>query len=172
MQVRLLAVLVAATVVLGGCGDDKESTTAGVDTTVAGTRTTTTDNDGSGSEGPPGAITSAKCVQAAASMGRLASGLQTAFSGTAANLDTSIDELEAFASAAPAEIRSDFEKVAEGYAAVIKAFQDAGYDPTSGKPPSPEAAQKLEAASESLNDADLNAAGQRVSTWFAQKCGK
>lgn len=172
MRVRILAVLLAVTGVLGGCGDDKEATTATAGSTVAGSRTTADGVDGSGSEGPTGAITSAKCVQAAASMGRLASGLQTAFSGTADNLDTSIDELESFAAAAPAEIRSDFEKVAEGYALVIKAFQDADYDPTSGQPPSPEAAQKLAAASESLNDADLNAAAQRVSTWFVEKCGK
>ena len=66
--------------------------------------------------------------------------------------------------------RSDF-TVAQGYAAYSQALQDSGWDPSSGEAPPPEVIAALTVAGQALDDADFQAASDRVSAWFAANCG-
>jgi hypothetical protein len=50
-------------------------------------------------------------------------------------------------------------------------MKEAGYDPSSGQPPSAEVLAAMQAASVELQDADFVAASARVSAWFQSNCG-
>jgi glutathione S-transferase len=91
-----------------------------------------------------------------------------AMTGGAANLQPSIDQLEAFAAAAPAEIRDDLKTVAAGYAKVAKVLQDSGY--IAGQPLSPAAIQAFQKVSTELDNATFKAATDRVTNWFDKEC--
>lgn len=181
MRARLTAVVLAGLVALGACGDDKDSTdvSGGATTTTAsGTATTADEGDdgdeGDGtSEGTGGSgEASAECVAASKAMAEAASAVPKAFSGTPQEIRSSVDALEAFAKAAPSEIRADLAVVVKGYAAMAAVLADANYDPSSGQPPSAETIQKLTAASSSLNQPEFQAASERVSTWFSEECSR
>src|SRR5204862_7553812 len=85
--------------------------------------------------------------------------------GQSKNLDQSVDDLKAFANAAPRDIRADLQTVAEGYDAYAKVLVDAHFDPSSGKPPSQEVINKLQEESQKLNQAEFRDAATRVNTW-------
>ncbi len=104
-------------------------------------------------------------------MGAAAAAVPQAMSGEAGDLSTSIEQMEAFAAAAPEEIRDDLLIVAQGYAAYSAAIQGTGYDPSSGQPPPPEVMAAIQQASQGLQDADFQAASERVSVWFQEQCG-
>ena len=104
-------------------------------------------------------------------MAAAAAAVPQVMSGEAGDLSTSVEQLEAMASKAPEEIRNDLVTVAQGYAAYSQALQDSGYDPSSGEAPPPEVIAALTAASQALDDADFQAASERVSAWFAENCG-
>jgi hypothetical protein len=104
-------------------------------------------------------------------MSAAAAAVPQAMSGGAGDLDQSLAQLQAFAEAAPEEVRADLVLVYEGYGAYMAAMQDAGYDPSSGEAPSAEAIAAMEAASQQLSDPAFTAASERVSAWFATNCG-
>ena len=158
---RFVAVLIVGAFVLGSCGggDDPETVSP------AG-------GDGGGDTGVVGgAFDAAECAQVVAAMSAAAAAVPAAMSGGAGDLSQSLDQLQAFAEAAPEEIRADLVLVYEGYGAFVAAMQDAGYDPSSGEAPSAEMIAAMEAASQQLSDPDFTAASDRVSAWFATNCG-
>jgi hypothetical protein len=155
---RFLIVLVVLGFSLAACG-------GGSDT---GTPATSLPSVNTGSGGP---IDIAKCTDAAKAMGAAAAAVPQAITGTGTDLSTSVDQLEAFADAAPDEIKDDLKTVAEGYANIIKVFKDSGFDPTSGQPPSAAVLARLVAASGALGDASFQQALQRVGAWFKDNCG-
>jgi hypothetical protein len=164
---RAVAVVGAITL-LAACGGDDgaglgESSTP--DATTAGSSNTTATGSGSGSgTGTP----TAECLNAAKAMATAASAVPLAVTGGAGNMQQSIDQLNAFASAAPAEIRNDMKTVAEGYAKVAKVISDAKITP--GQTPSPAALAALTKAGAELDNASFKAANDRVSAWFAKEC--
>ncbi|MGI8684895.1 MAG: hypothetical protein ACR2MO_07385 [Acidimicrobiales bacterium] len=174
MRAKMLAVLIAAIAVLGGCGGDTESTT--LTDAASNEKSTTTDESSettvSDAAAAVGAITSGRCAETAAAIAKSAAALPQALAGTDAEVGDAVDELEAFAKAAPSEIRSDLQLLTRGYADMIAILKDANFDPSSGAPPSPETIQKLQSAGEKLDGTEFQAASERVSAWFADKCGK
>lgn len=174
MRLRLVGVLLAtaAVLALGACGSDKKSTTATAGTTASDTPSTTNGSGSSRTGTGLGAFTSAQCTKTATAMAKAAAALPQAYSGTARDLEDSVDELKAFVAAAPKEIRADVQILADGYAQVITILADAKYDPSSGKPPSEETIQKLTAAGETLDESEFKEASERVTTWFTEKCGR
>lgn len=153
---RFMALLVIGAFVLAACGGgdggDAVSPAAG---------------DG----GVGGAFDAAECAQVVAAMSAAAAAVPQAMFGDAGDLSTSVEQMETFAQAAPDEIRDDLLTVAQGYSAFSAAIQGTGYDPSSGQPPPPEAAAAIQQASQQLQNADLQAASERVSAWFAENCG-
>jgi hypothetical protein len=156
---RFVVLLVVGAFVLGACGggDDDGGGTTG----AAG-------GDGGGVAGP---LDAAECAQVVSAMAAAAAAVPQVMSGEVGDLGTSVDQLEAMAAKAPEEIRADLLTVAQGYAAYSQALQDSGWDPSSGEAPPPEAIAALTAAGQALDDADFQAASDRVSAWFADNCG-
>ena len=129
------------------------------------------DGGGDGGNGAVDAFASGECLEAAQAMAAAASAVPASLGGDAASLEDSISQLEAFASAAPEEIREDLQAVYEGYASVARALEESGFDPTSGEAPPPEALAALQAAASELDAQDFRDAVDRVNAWFESECG-
>jgi hypothetical protein len=154
---RFVAVLVVGAFVFAACGGDDGDG----DGQVAG-------GDGGVVGGP---IDAAQCAQVVTAMAAAAAAVPQAMSGEVGDLGTSVEQMEAFAEAAPEEIRDDLLTVAQGYAAYTAALQGSGWDPSSGEAPPPEVIAALTAAGQELQNADFVAASERVSAWFETECG-
>lgn len=111
---------------------------------------------------------SGKCLDAAKAMASATAAMPLAMTGGAANLQQSIDQLDAFANAAPTEIRADLKTVAAGYAKVAKVLKDSGY--TAGQTLTPAAIQAFQKASTELDTDTFRAASDRVDAWFEKEC--
>ena len=118
-----------------------------------------------------GVFDAAKCADAARALASAASAVPAAVTGNVgANFEQSVQQLEAFADAAPEEIRDDLKTIAQGYADFAKALSDAGFDPGSGQPPAVSDLQGITAAAQKLNTADFKAAVDHVNQWFRDEC--
>ncbi len=173
---RVLGMLVLASLLLAACGggddegggrprerrDRASGTTASSGDTAASGDT--------GGDGAVGAIDSAQCAEVAAAMAAAASALPAAFSGSTGDLDTSLEQMRAFAEAAPDEIQADMQTIVEGYAKIAEALQAAGFDPTSGEAPPPEVIAQLTQVSQELDSQEFTSAVGRVNAFFAS-CG-
>jgi hypothetical protein len=157
---RFVAVLIVGAFVLAACGGGDDADTV---SPAAG--------DGGGDSGEVGVFDAAECANAVAAMTAASAAVPQAMSGSAGDLDQTLAQLQAFAEAAPEEIRADLMLVYEGYGEFMAAMKDSGYDPSSGMPPPPEAIAAMEAASQKLSDPEFTAASERVSAWFAANCG-
>jgi hypothetical protein len=165
MRVRsLVPVLMVVLFALVACGGDDASAPADTVTDAAG------GGDGGADDGGAGIFDSAECAQAVAAWSQAAQAAGAAMSGTSEDISASVDALQAFAASAPEEIRDDFTTVYEAYAAFIGALEDSGYDPASGAIPTAEQIAAIEAASQSLNDAEVAGASERVTAWFDDNC--
>ncbi|MGZ8650952.1 MAG: hypothetical protein ACXWX5_02115 [Actinomycetota bacterium] len=161
---RFVTVMLVGSFVLAACG--------GGDGTDAASPAAGDGGSASGAAGGAGgAIDAARCAQVVTAMSAAAAAVPQAMSGEAGDLSTSLAQLQAFAEAAPEEIKADLMTVYQGYGAFVQAMQDAGYDPSSGQPPPPEAIAAMQQATQLLDDADFKAASDRVQAWFAENCG-
>ncbi len=170
MHRRVLGLLLLSSLLLAACGgggDDGGSTDAGGD---GGGGSTGAVADSGGGDGAAGVIDSAQCAEVAAAMAAAASAVPAAFSGSTADLDQSMEQLRAFAEAAPDEISDDMQVIVEGYAKIAEAMQSAGFDPTSGEPPPPEVIAQLAQVSQELDSAEFQAAVDNVNAYF-ESCG-
>lgn len=118
-----------------------------------------------------GSLDAAQCAQAVAAMSAAAAAVPQAMSGEAGDLTTSLAQLQAFAEAAPERMRADLMLVYQAYGEFVTAMQNAGYDPSSGQPPPPQAIAAMQSASQKLQDPDVKAASDRLTAWFASNCG-
>ena len=153
---KLVALFVVGAFVLAACGGGDDA-----DTPAAA-------GDGGGVAGP---LDAAECAKVVSAMSAAAAAVPQAMSGEAGDLSTSVEQMQAFAAAAPEEIRDDLVTVATAYAAYSAALTGSGYDPASGQAPPPEVIAALTEAGQKLQDADFQAASERVSAWFAENCG-
>jgi hypothetical protein len=174
---RIVVLFALSSLLLAACssdgGDDASSggdTGGATGTTASGTTAsgetgggTTTGTTGGGA----GSIDSAQCAEVAAAMSEAAQSMPDVFSGNTADLDQSLEQLRAFAAAAPEEIRADLQTVVEGYAKIVEALQQAGYDPASGQAPPPEVVAALTQASQELDSQEFKDASDRVNAYFA-----
>ena len=176
---RVASIVLVGALALTGCGGDGDDEAADATTTTVeedsgseGGSGGGSEDEGSGSGAGSGAITSERCAEAVQAMSAAASAVPQSLTGEAGDFDESLDQLEAFADAAPDEIRDDMQVIAEAYARVAEALEDAGIDPDSGEPPSPERIAELQEIAEELDDEELQEASERVNTWFEEECGQ
>lgn len=156
---RFVALLMLGSLLLAACGgDDGDGATDG-------------GSDGGGG-GIVGTIDAAECAEVAAAMAAAVQALPQAMSGDAPELGTSVEELQAFAEAAPEEIRADLQTIAEGYTTVTQVLEDAGFDPTAGEPPSPEVIEQITQAAAELETEDFEAALGRVEAYLQGGCDR
>jgi hypothetical protein len=119
---------------------------------------------------PAGDIDVGECIGAANALASAISAAGQAISGVASGLEESVQTLDAFAESAPEEIAEDLKTVAEGYASVAQAVEEADFDAASGETPSAQEVAAIQAASEALNEQGFRDAVQRVDTWFREEC--
>jgi hypothetical protein len=100
-------------------------------------------------------------------MAAAAQALPDAFTGTPTDLDTQLQELQAFTDAAPDEIKADLQTIVDGYSKIVDALTGSGYDPSSGEPPPPEVLAALAQVGQELDSAEFKAAVQRVDDYFS-----
>ena len=164
---RILALLVLASLLLAACGgDDGDGSDEG-----GGDGGEATEGDGGeATDGDVGIFDAGECAEVAAAMAAAAQAMPAAMSGSAADLEQSIEQFQAFADVAPDEIRDDMQTLAEGYARIGQILADADFDPTSGQPPSADVIAQLEQASQELNTAEFTAAAEHVSAYFESGC--
>jgi hypothetical protein len=155
-----MALLVLASLLLAACGGDDGG---GSEEGGGG--------DGGGDGGSDvGIFDAAECAEVAAAMAAAAQAMPAVMSGSAADLQQSIEQFQSFADVAPEAIRDDMQTLAEGYARFAQILADSGFDPASGQPPSPEVIAQLEQASQELNTEEFTAAAERVSAYFESGC--
>jgi hypothetical protein len=157
---RSVALLVVGAFTFAACGggDDTDATPAAGD-----------GGDGGGVVAGP--LDAAECAKVVTAMSAAAAAVPQVMSGEVGDLNTSVEQMEAFAQAAPEEIRDDLVTVAQAYSAYAAVLQDSGWDPSSGEAPPPEVTAALTAASQELQNADFVAASDRVQAWFTENCG-
>ena len=68
----------------------------------------------------------------------------------------------------PEEIRADVQTIAAAYSTFLAKLKDIGYTP--GSTPTAEQIQKLQGASESVDQPEVQAAGERMNTWTTENC--
>jgi hypothetical protein len=171
MKLGLLSVLVLGVVVVAaGCGGGKKAasstSTPAATTTTTSARATTTESTKAAA---PTFASAHNCLQLAALGAKVGKSLQATggdFAATAANEGKL---LQAMASAAPSEIRADFETFGGAFNDYAQAIQKAGFKP--GATPTAAQVATLEAATKSFSTAKLQKAEQHLSAWAGKNCG-
>ena len=170
--VTIVVVAMAALVLVSaGCGGDDEEasdTTTLTDTTTDETTTdetttdeTTTDSDDLGS------FASGECAE----LIEASTKLSEAF-GATGSADVDSDDIstffDEFAESAPEEIRADFQVLADAWEVYADLLPDLQVEP--GQTPDPEALAELQQALASVDQQEVSAASQRISTWASTNC--
>ncbi len=172
MKLGLLSVLVLGVVVLAaGCGGGKKAASS-TSTSAATTTTTTTSASATTTSTKAAAPTLASthnCLQLAALGAKGATSLQATGGNFAATAANEGKLLQAMASAAPSEIRADFETFVSAFNEYAQAIQKAGFKP--GATPTAAQVATLEAATKSFSTAKLQKAEQHLSAWASKNCG-
>jgi hypothetical protein len=165
---RLAIVLVLVLAVIGaGCGGDDEAaekTNTGVVTDTVGTDETTTDETTTdeSDDTDSGSFASGECqelIDAAATLGLIAA-------SDAFEAEEVSEFSEALIDAAPEEIRSDIETVADAWATVP--FEDLGLEP--GEPPSAADIARYQQALAATATPEVTAANERLTAWAEENC--
>lgn len=174
---RLLVVFVAFAVLVGACGgDDDAAQDATTDTPAATTTAAPPAGAGDGGSVDLGDVFSGDCRDAvggvAAAMGAYTTGLASAFTGQLdeSELEAAEDQLRRLSEEAPDELKDDLDVIANALAEFYRAFADIGFDPSGGQTPTPEQIEQLGQIAEQFDSADLQAAGDNVTAWFAANC--
>jgi len=164
-----LGALVLAAAGCGGGGKSASSTTTTTETTTtaaqSSTTTTTTASSGSTTTGAnvSGIASASNCRELA----DLSAKLGQAFGGTPSGDSKKYAAfLKAYADRAPAEIRPDFQTLADAYGKIAGALGD--YTP--GQQPSAAELAKLMKAVQGLDQAKITQAGQNISAWVQKNC--
>jgi len=166
-----LSVLVLGMVVLAaGCGGGKKAAPPTTTTSTAATTTTAraTTTESKKTAAPTFASTH-NCQQLAALGAQVAKSLQPTGGDLQATAANEAKLLQAMASAAPSEIRADFETFVSAFNDYVQALGKAGLKP--GTAPTAAQIAKLAAASKEFSSAKLQTAEQHLSAWASKNCG-
>ncbi|HEU4895243.1 MAG TPA: hypothetical protein VFT85_05360 [Acidimicrobiia bacterium] len=179
LTIALLLTLAAC----GGGDGDATGTTATDETTAveetpateapAEPDTTVATDETGGDDGVSGL--SGTCLEAtqamAAAMSSYSTGVAGVMGGTldSEELEQVAEQLQAMASAAPAEIQDDLEVIANELGAFYTALAETGYTGTGT--PTPEQIAQLEALSDAIDEEAFETASANVEAWFEANCG-
>jgi hypothetical protein len=160
MRVKLVAfVVIVLVVVAAGCGGGKKKS-APPATSAAGSTTTSA---------VPTFASTKNCQQLAALGAKISQALQSSSGGGSGSLGNEASVLKAMASAAPVEIRSDFETFAGAFSSYAQALAKAGFKP--GKVPSAAQIAAMATIAKSFNAPKLVVAEQHLAAWAQKNCG-
>jgi hypothetical protein len=169
---QILSILLVLVVVLAAAGCGKKKTTTSTTTTTVTQSTTTTT---AASETTTAATTT---TSSTSGLGALAANckqyqdLGTAFSqalqGANGDVQKESQIFKEFADKTPADIRPDFETVADAFNQIAGALK--GVDLSSGKTPDAATLSKLVTLSQKFQNAKFQAAVKNIETWAANGC--
>lgn len=164
MRVAWFAVFASALLLVGGgCGGGDEASeepdAAITETTTAETTDSAT-TDTSGLEG----LASEECLQLIS----IGAAISQALGGAGGADDETSKLFEELVAKAPDEIADDLEIVAGAYREYADALAD--LDLKEGQVPSAEDLQKIQAAIGSIDQAEVQAAAERLSAWAETNC--
>ena len=171
MIVLALAFVVGA----AGCGSKKNTTTTTTTTAAATTAATTTTSASTSatttaaasttpsSTGGLGSLANASNCQALAGLGQAFS---SAFTGANGDVQKEADLLKQFADKTPADIKPDFETLADTMEKVAAAMQGVKV----GSTPDAATIAKLTQLSSQIDTAKLASAETAIATWAASNC--
>ena len=166
MRLKPVAVFVLVLVlVVAGCGGGKKKSAASA-STAASTTTTTAASTGAAT---PSFASAKNCQQLAALGAKLSLALQASAGTGLSKLGDEANVFKTLASAAPAEIRGDFETFAAAFSGYAKALSTAGIK--AGKTPTAAQIAALTAAAKSLSTPKLQAAERHLAAWGQKNCG-
>jgi hypothetical protein len=177
---RIAVVLLAVGVVMlaAGCGSGKKHASPN----SAGPTGATGLNGATGPAGSTGALgatgngassfASAKnCLQFAGLAAKIASAMApTTSGGTEASFQAESRELQAFADAAPSDIKADFQTFATAFSSYLNALQKSGYKIGSIAQPTPAQIAALTNAAKKLDTAKMQAAEGHLAAWVTANC--
>ncbi len=171
---RVLALVLAAALMLGACGGDDaagpETTTANAETTAApdidtdSTAVAGTDDGGTTDTTPVdlGNIPAGDCAAMAMQWSQAMGGAMGGVTPSELDYDAIFDALDG---TVPSELRGDVAVLADAYRQVARVMEEAGGD-FMALANDPEALAVLE----SLDTPEMQAAGERVGTYFEDLC--
>jgi hypothetical protein len=166
----VLLLLAGLGVLAAGCGGGSKSGSQTSSVSVTLTRTTqstTSSSEGLGSA--PSFASASNCQDMAGIAAKAAAAIES--SGNAAGtLQTEASEIQALASSAPSDIRSDFQAVAAAFSSFVHSLQQSGYKIGSKTPPTPAQLAALAKAAKSLDTPKLKQAEAHLSAWARQNC--
>jgi hypothetical protein len=175
MRLKLVVVLVAGFVVIaGGCGGGSKksasptTTSTAVTSTAAAATTASTTTTPSTKTSAPSFASVHNCVQLAALGAQVAKSLQPTAGNLQATLANETRALQAMASAAPSQIRGDFETFVTAFNGYAQALSKTGYK--LGSVPTAAQVAQLEAAAKAFSTGKLRAAEQHLSAWARTNC--
>jgi hypothetical protein len=158
----LLALLALVALAFVGCGGDDDDDAVG-----SGSGTTISDDDLEDAADAAGV--DKECLAGVQAYSAFAASGSAAYTG-GTDLEKSVDAFEAYAKKAPEAIRDDMKVLADAYSGWFQAIADSGWDPSSGKQPTPEQAQALSEAGAELDDEAVTTASNNVSSYFDEHC--
>jgi len=170
MSIKLTAVtLMALVVVVGGCGGGKKKSAAAATTATASTTTSAATTTGSTTLALPTFASTKNCQQLMTLGVKLGLALRSSSGGGVSSIGNEGNVFKALASAAPAEIRGDFETFAGAFSAYAQALTKAGLK--AGETPSAAQVAALTTAAKSFSAPKLQAAEKHLSAWAQKNCG-
>ena len=170
MSIKLPAVtLMALVVVVGGCGGGKKKSAAAATTATASTTTSAATTTGSTTLALPTFASTKNCQQLMTLGVKMSQALRSSSGGGLSSIGNEANVFKALASAAPAEIRGDFETFAGAFSAYAQVLTKAGLK--AGETPSAAQVAALATAAKSFSAPKLQAAEQHLSTWAQKNCG-
>jgi hypothetical protein len=166
MSMKLMTVaVIALAVVAGGCGGSKKKSAAA--TTATNSAATTT--AASTTQALPTFASTKNCQQLMTLGVKMSAALRASAGNGLSSVGDEANVFKALASAAPSEIRGDFETFATAFTAYAQALTKAGLK--AGKTPTAKQLAALASASKSFSEPKLQAAEQHLSTWAQKNCG-
>jgi hypothetical protein len=161
---KLLAVMaIVCTVVAAGCGGSKKKSVSPATSSTSTASTTTT------SSGATTFATSKNCAQLEALGTKLAQALQTTSGSVETRLTNEVKLFHDYANSAPAEVRGDFQTLADALDTYVHALLKAGIKP--GKIPTQAQIAQIQAAAKAFSTPKLRAAEQHLTAWAQKNCG-
>lgn len=173
-RLRITALLLAAALVVvlaAGCGGAKRATgpARNPGATGNGTGPTGVGPTGAGPTGGGGSsFTSAKNCLAFAGMAAKIAEVTAATSGS--DPQAVERELQAFADAAPSDVKGDFETLATAFSGYLTAAEKSGYRVGSTNVPTQKQIDQLVQAAKSFNTPQVRRAETDLSAWAAANC--
>ena len=170
MRRTAIALLCVAFLLVGascGGGDDEAADDAVVsETTETPDETTETTTDDELDTSDLDAFASEECLQLVSAGAEISEAFSAATTG--GDLDEVAERFAELVDKAPDEIRADIETVAAGFAEYAEAIRE--LDLQEGEVPSAAQLQQIQAALASVDQPELTAASERISTWAEENC--